>query len=351
MTVAADTLLADASPDQVRRRRVRVDAGVELKNTPSPRIAAEVFWPADDRLTAPPLAFVCLPGGGMNRRYFDLGGSAQPSFSFARRMAAAGMITVTIDHLGVGDSTKPADGFELTPDMLVAANANAISLVAESLRQGTLIRGLQPLPSLATIGVGHSMGAMLTVMQQAIAPQHKALVLLGFSNNGLVKYLPEAAQGLIGAPELVAENIGRIARQIHERPYQQLHPSAEGRTIFYSSAADQDGVAALKAARDVLLAAPGLQSMIPGSIAPQSAKIDVPVFLGLGDQDIAGPTHAIPAAFPGSRDVSLLVLPETGHCQFIFPSRTALFERIRLWSELVRAADQRQPVPVEFRRG
>jgi len=184
---------------------------------------------------------------------------------------------------------------------------------------------------------------MLTVMQQAIAPQHKALVLLGFSNTGLVKYLPEPAHALIGAPELVAENIGRIARQIHERPYQQLQPSAEGRAMFYGSAADPDGITALKAARDVLLAVPGLQTMIPGSIAPQSAKIDVPVFLGLGDQDIAGPTHAIPTMFPISRDISLFVLPETGHCQFIFPSRMALFERIRLWAEMVLSDEHGQP--------
>jgi pimeloyl-ACP methyl ester carboxylesterase len=338
MTVAATSI-----PDQVRHRRVRVDAGVELKNTPSPRVAAEIFWPGDRPLSSPTLAFVCLPGGGMNRRYFDLGGAAQPGFSFARQMAASGMIAIAIDHLGVGDSTKAADGFDLTPDVLADANANATSAIVDGLRLGTLIPGLQPLPDLATIGVGHSMGAMLTVMQQAAAAQHAALVLLGFSNNGLVKYLPEPAQFLIGAPELIPERIGAIARQIHERPYQQLQPSAEGRAMFYGSAADPHGVAALRAARDVLLAVPGLQSMIPGSIAPHSAKVDVPVFLGLGDQDIAGPTHAIPAMFPGSRDISLLVLPETGHCQFIFPSRMALFERIRLWAEIVLSDEHRQP--------
>jgi pimeloyl-ACP methyl ester carboxylesterase len=338
MTVAATSI-----PDQVRHRRIRVDAGVELKNTPSPRIAAEIFWPSDGPLSSPPLAFVCLPGGAMNRRYFDVGGSVQPSFSFARQMAASGMITVAIDHLGIGDSTKAADGFDLTPDVLAGANANATGAIVDGLRLGTLIPGLQPLPDLTTIGVGHSMGAMLTVMQQAIAPQHKALVLLGFSNNGLVKYLPEPAHALIGAPELVAGRIGAIAREIHEKAYQQLQPSAEGRAMFYGSAADPDGVAALKTARDVLLAAPGLQSMIPGSIAPQSAKIDVPVFLGLGDQDIAGPTHAIPAMFPISRDISLFVLPETGHCQFIFPSRMALFERIRLWAEIVLSDEHGRP--------
>jgi hypothetical protein len=61
----------------------------------------------------------------------------------------------------------------------------------------------------------------------------------------------------------------------------------------------------------------------------------VPVFLGLGDRDIAGPPHGIPAIFPHSRDITLTVLPETGHCQFIFPSRAELFRRIGEWTQFV----------------
>jgi len=40
---------------------------------------------------------------------------------------------------------------------------------------------------------------------------------------------------------------------------------------------------------------------------------------------------------PNCRDISLLVLPETGHCQFIFPSRGTLFQRIAQWSTMIRA--------------
>jgi pimeloyl-ACP methyl ester carboxylesterase len=317
-----------------------VDAGMSLPGCAAPQLAAEICFPADCAFPAAPLAFVCLPGGSINRRYFDLGGDAQPSFSFARQMAQHGMITIAIDHIGVGESTRPADGFLLTPNVIVAANAQVTSRLVQQLKSGTLASDLPALPGLRTVGVGHSMGGMLTVMQQALDPAHIALVLLGFSNNGLMKYLPEPAHALIGAPEQIPDRIAEIARQIYPSAYPELTPSPEGSAMFYGSRADRDGVEALKAARDVLLVMPGTQSMIPGSIAPHLQTIDVPVFLGLGDQDIAGPTHAIPAIFPRSNDVSLLVLPETGHCQFIFASRTALFRRIADWSAMIR--DDRQ---------
>jgi pimeloyl-ACP methyl ester carboxylesterase len=75
--------------------------------------------------------------------------------------------------------------------------------------------------------------------------------------------------------------------------------------------------------------------MIPGSSAPECARIDTPVFLAVGDRDIAGPPHQIPASFSGSRDVTLLVLPETGHCHFLFASRRGLFTRAQGWVEAV----------------
>ena len=257
-----------AASRPVRSHSVLVDVGVDLADTPVARIAAEIFCPADGQPLAP-LAFVCLPGGGVNRRFYDLGGEAQPSFSFARQMAAAGLITIAIDHLGVGESSRPADGFALTPEVIVAANARATRDIVSRLQAGVAIPGLRALPDLATIGVGHSMGGMLTVMQQAADPRHIGLVLLGYSNKGLVKHLAKAAQGLIDAPPLVSQTIGAVARQIYTDPYRRLPPAGQGNILFHGAAADRNGVRALKAARDVLLAVAGLQSMIPGSIAPQ----------------------------------------------------------------------------------
>jgi pimeloyl-ACP methyl ester carboxylesterase len=337
MTLAVEEMGSVSTGEPLRRHRLLIDAGVSLDGVPAPKIAVEVCWHETAIDIATPLAFVCLPGGSINRHYYDLGLDAQSSFSFARHMAEQGMITLSVDHLGVGESTRPADGFALTPDLIVAANAHVTRQAVKGLMAGTLAPDLPPLPALATIGVGHSMGSLLTVMQHAHDPIHTALVLLGFSNAGLIDHLSEPARVLIGAPETIPERIVAIARQIYPAPYVEIPPSPEGSAMFYGTKADRDGVAALKAARDLLLVMPGLQSMIPGSIGPQLNKIDVPVFLGLGDQDIAGPPHAVAAAFSGSKDVTLIVLPETGHCHFIFPSRTVLFARIAEWAAMVRS--------------
>ena len=250
-------------------------------------------------------------------------------------MAKQGAITIAVDHLGVGDSDQPRDGFLLTPDRLAQANANAAQKVLNGLREGSLIEGLPALRHVISIGVGHSMGGMLTVLQQALAHQHDGLLLMGFANAGLTSHLPEPAHRLAGNPAAVKAEIEAVARRIYPEPYQRIAPSPEASQIFQGATADRAGVQAIKRTRDNLLVIGGLQSMIPGSIGPALDTVDVPVFLGLGSRDIAGPPHEIPASFPSSPDVTLTVLPETGHCQFIFPSRADLFRRIGEWTSFV----------------
>jgi hypothetical protein len=58
----------------------------------------------------------------------------------------------------------------------------------------------------------------------------------------------------------------------------------------------------------------------------------VPIFLGIGERDITGPPHEVPASFPASRDVTLYVQPGAGHSHFAFPSCELLFERIAGWA-------------------
>jgi len=317
------------------RHLVSVDSGLSIAGEGALSVAAEIYWPRDRDLSEPPVAFVCLPGGSMGRRYYDLRAEGDSSFSFAAAMAARGRVTISLDHLGIGDSSRPNDGFILTPDLIAEANANATDRIVTGLKARTLAPELPALPGLRTIGVGHSMGGMLITLQQALSRQHLGLALLGFSSNGLVSYLPEPAHRLIGRPEAVSGEIAAIAREIYAEPTYTVPPSPQGSAMFYGSRADRAGVEALKQVRDVQLAIGGLQSMIPGSIRPAQDRIDVPVFLGLGDADIAGPPHAIPASFPASNDVTLLVLPETGHCHFIFPSRQKLFDRMADWADLI----------------
>jgi pimeloyl-ACP methyl ester carboxylesterase len=303
----------------------RIEVGELFRGEGSLTIAADVFLP--ERMRASPVALFCLPGGALNRGYFDLQGEGD--FSFAAHLASQGFIVVTLDHLGVGDSSRPRDGFELTPDLLAHANAIAMRTIRDDLRAGRLTG--TALSQLQSIGVGHSMGAMLTAMQQAHHGGHAALILFGFSTRGLAAALTPEELELSGNPEGLRANVVRLARLRSPDPYPEVPRSAQGRELFAGDTADRRGVEALARARSRLLMSAGLFSMVPGSCAPECAAVDVPVLLALGDRDMAGPPHQIPANYPASPDVTLLVLPQTGHAHFLFASRQHLFERVTQW--------------------
>ncbi|MDR3419402.1 MAG: alpha/beta fold hydrolase [Nevskia sp.] len=318
---------------------LRVDSGISLPGCGPLQVALDVRAPRQASLGAVPAVLVCLPGGAMNRRFFDLmpngDAAGDISFSFARQMAGRGFIVVSIDHLGVGGSDRPEDGFALTPELVVQANQNALRQVLERLRGGGLLADLPPLPDLVAIGVGHSMGAMLTLLQQFHHRSYAGLALLGFSTRGMPEYLIPEAKALAGDTQAVRAQLARLAKATFGVPYPEVKPSPQSNSLFAGGAADPRGVEAIKAARDHMLALPAFMSMLPGNVAPEAAQIDVPLFLALGERDIAGPPHQIPAVFTASRDVSLHILPETGHSHFLFPARTGLFNRLAGWARLV----------------
>lgn len=295
---------------------VRIDTGVRVAGEAKALgVAAEVFRPA----TPGAVALLCLSGGNMNRRYFDLipPDSDDDSFSFARQMARRGFTVVTLDYPGLGDSDRPADGYALTTDVLVRACARVRDEVVASLPGGT-----------QTVGVGHSMGAMLTTVQQATYHQHAAIALLGFSTRGLPEYLPAAARGL--DPASAREKVVELARAAFVVPYPMI--KGGGNTQLYGSATvDPSGVAAIKRASEHLLPVPAFQSMLPGNVAPEAAAIDVPLFLGIGERDMVGPPEDVAGAFPRAAGVHLQVLPETGHSHFLFASRAQLFDALAQW--------------------
>jgi pimeloyl-ACP methyl ester carboxylesterase len=317
-----------------------VEVGALIPGEAPLAVAADVFIPP--RVAGPPTVLCCLPGGALTRGYYNVeasGGSqtngGHDDFSFAAWMTSQGFIVVTLDPIGIGGSSRPRDGFELTPDVLVAANVRAVESIRQDLVSGSLTDRLPPLPELRTVGVGHSMGAMLTAMQQARDHQHVAVMLLGFGTQGLPRELSAEAAAFAGDPVRARENVVRLARGRGGDPYSEITPSRQARAIFAGENAERRGVDALQSARAPLLVTAGLFSMIPGSSAAECARIDVPVFLAVGDRDIAGPPHQIPASFPASPDVTLLVLPATGHCHILFPSRWRLFQRAADWAHSV----------------
>ena len=294
-------------------------------------IAASIFVPSPVGLQLDrPLVLCCLPGAGLSRAYYDLAANGDATFSFARRMASAGWVVVTLDLIGTGDSSRPADGYEITPDVIAAANARAVERLLDKMRSGTLTTALPALPQLVAIGVGHSLGAVSSIIQQAKFATYRGLVLLGYGGDGLPAELSPEELSFAHDAAAIRAHIVRLSRLKYADPCWQLAASPRTQEVF-GGGGDKRAMAALRDARTGLLATAGLFSMIPGSTAAESAAIDVPVFLGIGDRDICGPPHRIPACFSGSRDVTLVVLRDTGHTHFVFPSCAHLFARINSW--------------------
>jgi pimeloyl-ACP methyl ester carboxylesterase len=309
----------------MRALDLKLAAGVTLPGEGPLQIGASVFVPERPQ----PLALVCLAGGNMNRRYWHLQSGGDDSFSFAAALTAQGYVVVTLDYLGLGESSKPADGHALTPEILTRANVSATADVLARLREGRLAPDLPALPALRSVGVGHSMGGMMTVLLQHAARPHAALALLGFTTRGLPQYLPPAVRDL--PRDAQRAQLVEFARRMFPQPYPIIKSSGNGAEVYGSRHAEPAGIAALKSATDCLLPVPAFMSMLPGNVAPEAAAIDVPVYLGVGEHDMTGPPQEIPAAFPASPAVTLEIYPGTGHSHFLFPARRQLFEQLGRW--------------------
>jgi pimeloyl-ACP methyl ester carboxylesterase len=293
-------------------------------------IIGDVFTPPLERLGERPAIAICLPGGGMSRRYFDL--QVAPdlgNYSMALHLAARGLVVVTLDHLGVGEGSRPSDPYTLTPQVLADVNAFAVDQVQARLRRGELTSSLPALPDLWSVGVGHSMGSLLSVYQQARHRSHAALVLLGFWARGLPSHLEERELRFAGDPHGLAEALEDLVRQ---RFGEALPIPRRGSSdLLVGHAMPRPVHDALVASRTHQLGMAGLSSMIPGSCMPELEKIDVPVLVGVGDADITGPPDEIREDFPPETALSLYVLDDSGHNHNVAPTREQLWDEIVRW--------------------
>ena len=149
-------------------------------------LAPAIPTPSESR----PLVWCCLPGGNCTSAYFDLHVDGDDtSYSMAAHLADAGGVVVALDHLGTGASSPVDDSFLVTPELLALANHTAFTALLERLQKGTLDSGLEPVVAPIPIGVGHSMGAMITIIGQARFGTYAAVANLGGGGAGLPDYL------------------------------------------------------------------------------------------------------------------------------------------------------------------
>lgn len=305
-----------SAPLDIRRLKLQFDVTEAAGFGEPMQIAAELLLPAG---AAPDLLFVCIPGGGMHRVYFDLPTpEGEAEVSFARAMAAKGFAVALIDPIGVGESSRPSDPYELHPDRAAAANGEAVRQIIAGLRAGTLTDIVPAAPDMRVIGAAHSYGALLTVLQQARTPMYDAVCLMGFHTGGLPAQINDYDRSL--DPAYAREHLIELARKRFPMSTITMNPTPSKRPVSAVMASD------------VIYLTSSYMMMLPDMASLDAAAIKVPVMIVLGDGDLHADPHATPSAYSGSPDVTLIVLPETRHNHFVYPSRTHLFERVARWA-------------------
>lgn len=295
----------------------------------------DLFLPDDAAERSSIDLVVCVPGGGMTRRWFDLPESLPGRWSLARHLVDDHRLAVlTLDHLGTGDSPPPDDPYTLIPRVVAAVHAHVVADAVARLRAGQLVPGLGPVAVGRLVGCGHSMGAMIIVQQQARHRSYDGVALLGFGGAGLPEHLNDEERGYAGdldelelaLPTLVAARFGGALtpskREVRERPAGA--PLTPGDLLGPATGA--------------LLTLGGLTSMIPGTSDREMAAIDVPVLVAVGENDIVREVERLPQLFSSTPELTEFVVPGSGHNHVIAAERLLLFDELGRWVRGLSAA-------------
>jgi pimeloyl-ACP methyl ester carboxylesterase len=275
-----------------------------------------------------PFVWCCLPGGHCTSDYFDLVVDGDDtSYSMAAYLADAGGVVLTLDHLGSGASSAVDDNFLLTPDVVAAANHAAFTTLLDRLRTGDLVPELPAVRSFAPIGLGHSMGGMLTMVQQARHRTYDAVVNLGSGGDGFPEHLRD--------PSWVSAELSTVRASLVDLARVQFSapPPAGGRALPFHA---DDVPAAVRASfrRQLtnMLPTCAFAAILPSGTDPERAAVTVPIFLGFGEHDLCADVHAAVSRYRSSSDITLTVLAGSGHCHNQAGNRRRLWERMSAWA-------------------
>ena len=206
------------------------------------------------------------------------------------------------------------------------------------LSDGSAEFGGRRLDSVPVIGVGHSLGACLTIVTQARYRSYDAIAPLGFTHGQ-----KELAVSAVGAGERETAGDDDALRETAIEQAKAFFPGTWDDVYAFASREPNhawlhrpDVPAAVIAADDAEAVRwprqAYVEALIAGHTAPFAADIDCNVFLGFGDHDIPPLPHADVAFYPNSHDVTLYVLRNSAHCHNFASSRTQLWDRIGVWA-------------------
>jgi len=181
------------------------------------------------------------------------------------------------------------------------------------------------------VGVGHSLGGFTVVAQQAEHASYERICCLGVTHSAKA-VVDESMGRSVVDPEVVAVE---QARQFFKESWDDLYgrPSkVEHSGWLYGPEDDPEVTAADASVSAPWARRPYVQALLDGYSAPLAARVTAPVFLGFSAVDVAAEPRTEPAHYPGSRDITLYLLPRAGHCSNFAPTRFELWDRIAIWA-------------------
>ncbi len=313
------------------RTRVEVDVSVVVPFAGEAVMRGWVRAPVVVAADARPVVLVCFPGGSCTTGYFDLDVPGHAGYSMADYFIDRGFVVAAFDHLGIGDSSPVDDIFAVAPRIAAASDDVATRVVLDGLRAGTLVPGLAPLADPYVVGVGHSMGGMLSTVMQARHRTFDALLGLGHGGDGLPGFLTPEELALADRPlEDTEADIVECARKRFAAPTRIDDRRAEPNS-FFAADVPRSVKAAFSRQRGQLLYTCGLTSMIPGSTDAEKAAVDVPLFLAYGDGDLTRNFNGAFARYAEATDATLFVLRDSAHCHNQAATRAVLWDRMARW--------------------
>jgi hypothetical protein len=299
-------------------------------------VAATMHLPTD--AVAVDTLLFCVPGGSYARDYFHVTSSRHAGYSAAQRWTSDGLGVLAIDTLGTGDSSRPADAPELTLESVADAHAAAVAEVRRRLEAGTLAPRLAASNATRIVGVGHSLGGALVLIQQSRSRSFDAVAVLGFTNLHLENmYVRHEREDELTADERREWAKEHIPQRSWNRPWSELEPyfmlpRENLRAWFHAADVPGDLVAEEEARETVIPREVALGSIMPACTAPYAATVETPVFLAFGGADVSPAPRAEVATYPLSNDISLVVLPRSGHCHNYSSDRELLWTRLASWA-------------------
>lgn len=316
------------------RRDLRVDVSGAVATGERLAVAATVLLPAglDGRPGDPRTVIVGFPGGGYNRRYYDLDIPGHDGYSQARYHLARGRVFIACDHLGVGDSDTPA--CPLDYDAVARADMHAAREILRLLRDGGIAADVPPVSVAAAAAIGQSFGGFLLIIGQAADPVFDGIGVLGYSARDPQTPWP---------PHLTLDDVlslrGGNGRDHPMRPWfhrddvpddivladMTKRPGSIGSAAPWSAGANPGGPAVRSARRP----------RDPAAVAAEAAQITVPVLAACGEVDVVPDPWREPAAYRGSPHVTTAVIPKMAHMHNFASTRHELWGVIDDWLAVV----------------